>query len=255
MLKKIILAIALVATASFATWDKFPVLETHKGQVKVGEYFGMPNHEHMIDEIYAGARFTVIQNLELATLLNFRVLTIHETDDNSVEDDGITGIDNIPLMIRYQFMPILNAFLDITFPTGTKKLCGTDRHFEFHFGAQFSEKFGIMTLGTELGLKMDTKGKDKKTGPWRLNIGAEGDISATDMLTPYLGLDLFVLLGEDQMDNDRTGDLGVEPYVGLLITFNKILALDISTRITMGEDYYRTDDVGMYFDVHLNINF
>ena len=36
MLKKIALATALLATASFATWDKFPVLEANKGQAEVG---------------------------------------------------------------------------------------------------------------------------------------------------------------------------------------------------------------------------
>ena len=32
MLKKLCLAAAFCATASFATWDKFPVLENHKGE-------------------------------------------------------------------------------------------------------------------------------------------------------------------------------------------------------------------------------
>ena len=254
MLKKIILAIVLVATASFATWDKFPVLETHKGQVKVGELFGMPNDNTMIDELYAGVRFTIIQNLELATIFNFRVLTAYENEDNEINEGG-TGIDNIPLMIRYQFTPILNAFLDITFPTGSKKFRGTDRPFVFHFGGQFSEKFGTFALGTELGFQMETKGEDKKTDPWKLNIGAEGDISATDKLTPYFGLNLFVFLGEDERDNERTGDLGLEPYAGLLIKFNKTFSLDLSARLNIGEEYFNTEDVGMYFDAHLNINF
>ena len=42
MFKKIALAAALTATASFATWNYFPVLENHKGQAKVGFTYGLP---------------------------------------------------------------------------------------------------------------------------------------------------------------------------------------------------------------------
>ena len=35
MLKKIVLAAAVAVSTSFATWDYFPVLESHKGQAKL----------------------------------------------------------------------------------------------------------------------------------------------------------------------------------------------------------------------------
>lgn len=253
MLKKIVLATALVATASFATWDKFPVLETHKGQVKVGEVYGLPSDKTSMDDIYAGVRFTVVQNLELATLFKYRVFTDFDGHD------GPDGIYNLPLMVRYQFMPVLNAFLDVDFPIGEEDI-GQRDGFGFHFGAQFSQKFGIVALGSELGLQLETRGDDKTTPPWTLNLGLEGDFEVSSMLTPYVGIDLYMLLGKTTVDGDnigdsRTGDLGVAPYLGLVFAFNQMFALDASARFQFGEDFYGTDDTQMYFDLHLNINF
>ncbi|WP_295678392.1 transporter [uncultured Fibrobacter sp.] len=253
MLKKIILATALVATASFATWDKFPVLNTHNGQVKIGEVYGMPSDDDSMDDIYAGVRFTIIQNLELGTIFKYRVFT----DNNGV--DGPDGIYNLPIMVRYQFMPIMNAFLDVSLPIGEESI-GQSDGFGFHFGAQFSQKFGILNFGSELGLLMETRGDDKTTPPWTLNLGVEGDFEVTQLLTPYIGIDLLMYLGKKTIDGDnvgenRTGDLSVAPYLGIVFTFSKMFSLDFSGKFQFGEDFYGYDDVQMYYDLHLNINF
>ena len=60
MFKKIALAAALVATASFATWDKFPVLEQGKGQAAVGINDLMQDKGNQLS-LGAKGRFTVIQ--------------------------------------------------------------------------------------------------------------------------------------------------------------------------------------------------
>ena len=88
MFKKIALATALVATASFATWDKFPVLENHKGQAKVGFTYGLPMDKVSTGDLYAGARYTVIPNLELGTVFNYKLFT--DVDGN----DGSDGMHN-----------------------------------------------------------------------------------------------------------------------------------------------------------------
>ena len=64
MLKKIVLAAALAATASFATWNYFPVQEAGKGQAELGFTYGMPAEKVSTGDLFAGVRFTVIQNLE-----------------------------------------------------------------------------------------------------------------------------------------------------------------------------------------------
>lgn len=252
MLKKVILATALVATASFATWDKFPVFPEHKGQAKVGDVYGMPRDKVSTDDIYVGARYTIIQNFELGTIFKYKIFT----DNDGV--DGSDGVFNLPIMARYQFMPIMNAFLDLELPIGEEEF--NRDGFGFHFGVQYSQTFGIVALGTEAGLQMETPGDDKWTSPWNLNLGAEGDFAVNNMLTPYIGLDLNIFIGKSSYDGksqgeNRTGDLGVEPYLGMAITLNQMLALDFSGRFKFGEDYYGHDEAEMFFDFHLNINF
>ena len=252
MLKKIILATALVATASFATWDKFPVLPEHKGQAKVGFVYGIPAEDVSTGDIYAGARFTVIQNLELGTIFKYKMFT----DVNG--NDGADGVFNLPIMARYQFMPVMNAFLDLDIPIGEEAF--NRDGLGVHLGVQYSQAFGMVALGTELGFQVETEGDDKYAAPWNLNLGAEADFNVNNMVTPYLGLDLNMFIGKASYDGkssgpNRTGDIGVEPYLGVAIAFNPMFALDLSGRFKFGEDYYGHDDTEMYFDAHLNINF
>lgn len=233
MFKKIALATALVATASFATWDKFPVLENHKGEAKVTEDYGMQDKASW-DEMSIGARFTVIPNLELGLVLGYHLFSNWDGDD--LEIDGLT---NLPIMVRYQFMPTMNAFLDVTLPIGNEDVVGDDGEIPFHFGVQYSQKMGIVDLGTELGLQIETAGDDKTTPPWTLNLGAEGDFAVSQMFTPYVGIDLYMLLGKFTFDGDSkgdsyTGDLLFNPYLGLGIQFNQMLSFDINASFLFG---------------------
>ena len=156
-------------------------------------------------------------------------------------------------------MPIMNAFLDVGFPTCSKDLCGDDDPFGFHFGVQFSQKFGIVDFGSELGLQLETKGEDKTTPPWDLNLGLEADFLVSDMLTPYVGFDFNMLLGKTTRDGknegeSRTGDLGIAPYVGLNIDFNPMLYLGFEFRFGVGEDYYGKD-TPIWLTVNFGVNF
>ena len=260
MFKKIALATALVATASFATWDKFPVLENHKGQAQVGDYYTMQD-KFSRDGLYVGARYTVITNLELG--LKFSYVLFSDWDGNDLKQDGI---DNLPLMVRYQFMPAMNAFLDVTLPIGNEDLVGKDKPFVFHFGAQYSQKMGMVNLGAELGLQLETEGDDKTTPPWTLNIGAEGDFAINQMFTPYVGIDLYMLMGKFTYDGESegdsfTGDLLFHPYLGINIAFNQMISLDISAAFLFGNsDAMRikcggNKETSTTLDAHVNINF
>ena len=261
MFKKIALATALVATASFATWDKFPVLENHKGQVKVSDYLLMQDKWSQ-DGSTLSARYTVVPNLELGLKLGYVFYTEWDGKDLDPKQEGF---DNIPLMIRYQFMPAMNAFLDVTFPTGSEDLYGKDKPFGFHFGAQYSQEFGMVSLGTELGLQLETAGDDKDTPPWTLNIGAEGDFAVSQLLTPYVGIDLYMLLGKFTHDGDNygdsyTGDLLFNPYLGITFSFNSVVSLDICASFLFGnkdamlvKSY--SDETQTVIEFSLGINF
>jgi len=239
MLKKIILATALVATASFATWDKFPVLEEHKGQAELGLKYKMQGDWSTMG-LFAGARFTVISNLELGVQVPYTVFT--DFDGHDMKADGL---NNIPLMVRFQFMPILNAFLDVDLPVGDEEV--SDDGWGFHFGAQFSQKFGIVNFGSELGLALRTEGDDKMSPPYTLNIGAEADFLVNDMLTPYVGIDFLMWLGETTHDGDKvpgsdqSGKFGLLPYGGLNIAIGSMFYVDLSASFGIGEDYFGKD--------------
>jgi len=242
MFKKIALAAALAATASFATWDYFPVLETHKGQAEIAAGYTMVDKNTQLS-LSAGARFTIIQNFEAGIVIPF-VLFNHYDGEDLKRD----GLGNIALMLRYQFMPIMNAFLDVGVPTCNKDLCGDDDPFGFHFGVQFSQKFGIVDFGSELGLALETKGENKTTPPWDMNLGLEADFVVNDMLTPYVGIDVNMLIGKYTVDGDNvgeshTGDMGFAPYLGLAININPMFYAGVQAQFCFGDDYYGEDMV------------
>lgn len=238
MLKKILLATALVATASFATWDKFPVKEAGKGQAKVGLDYQMQGEASGM-ELVAGARFSPIANLEIGTVFSYVLFTDYDGID------GPDGVENLPIMIRYQFMPTMNAFLDVDLPIGEEELSSDG--LGLHFGVQYSQGFGMVTLGSELGLEIRTEGDDEVSPPYVLNVGAEGDFAVNEMITPYVGADLYMLLGEKTHDgeelpgSDYSGTIGVHPYVGVGIAFNPMFTLDLFAGFGIGEDYYGED--------------
>ena len=254
MFKKIALATALVATASFATWDKFPVLEQGKGQAKAGVTYSKAGDWSGLD-LNLGARYTVVPNLEIGVAVPYTVFTKYDGND------GADGIKNIPLMFRYQFMPILNCFMDIDLPIGEEELMWHSQDgLGLHFGVQYSQNFGMVNLGSELGLAVQvTDGDDKTNPPWDLNLGVEGDFAVNEMITPYVGLDLNVLLGKasydgHDADESNTGDMGIAPYLGVGIAFNPMFTLDLCAWFGIGDDYYG-EDTNMSFSGTLFINF
>lgn len=238
MLKKIALATALLATASFATWDKFPVLEANKGQAEAGVSYMMAGDLSQLG-LFAGARYTVIPNLELATKIPFVLFT--DWDGNDLKQDGI---GNIPVMIRYQFMPIMNAFVDVDLPVGDETVA--DDGLGVHLGVQYSQNFGTVNLGTEAGFELRTEGDNEVSPPYVLNLGAEGQIPL-GMVTPYVGLDLAMWLGESTHDGDdvsledESGTIGLTPYLGANVGINEMFYADAQIRFGIGEDMYGPD--------------
>lgn len=254
MFKKIVLAAALAATASFATWDYFPVQEAGKGQVELANTSTMHGKATTLTETLR-ARFTIVQNFEAGLALP--VLVNAWYDGKSDDDAG--GLMPIELMLRYQFMPIMNAFLDVDFPTCGKHACYDDDAFVFHFGAQFSQKFGMVDFGSELGLKLETKGKDKTTPPWTLNLGLEADFAVSETITPYVGLDLFMKLGKYTYDGknggeSHTGEMGVSPYIGLVANITPMFYLGGDIRLGFGENFYG-DDTLIAITIKAGLNF
>lgn len=236
MIKKIALAGALAATASFATWDKFPVLEANKGQAKVGVNYMMQGDWSGLD-IYAGARYTVVQGLELGLKIPYRVMAEYDGYD------GADGLRNLPLMVRYQFMPTMNAFADFILPVGEEEIDGDG--LGIHAGVQFSTGLNQMiSLGSEAGFKFETEGDDKYTPAYEVNVGAELDFAVMPQLTPYVGLDANIKVTDSEWNDhegDDSGDLGLWIYVGAGYAATEQIGLDLSFGFGVGEDYYGKD--------------
>ena len=237
MLKKIALVAAVAATASFATWNYFPVQEAGKGQAEIGVTDKMQDKLNQF-ALFAQARYTIIPNFELGVKVPFVLFT--HVDGHDLKQDGL---GDIPVMLRYQFMPIMNAFLDVSVPTCSEDLCGKEDPVGFHFGVQYSQNFGFVNFGSELGLKLETAGDDKTTPPWDMNIGLEGDFAVSEMFTPYVGVDFDMLIGKYTFDGDNvgeshTGDMGIAPYVGVGIAINPMFYVDLNAKFGFGEDIY-----------------
>jgi hypothetical protein len=253
MFKKIALAAALAATASFATWDYFPVKEAGHGQAQISEKVKMQGKSSK-DIVELGVRYSIIQNFEAGLKVPVTVLSYYDG-----KNDERNGLGNLELMLRYQFMPIMNAFLDVGFPTCSKDICGNDDPFGFHFGVQYSQNFGLVNFGSELGLKLETAGDDKTTPPWDLNIGLEADFAVSQMFTPYVGADIDILIGKYTFDGDNygkshTGDLGIAPFLGLNIAINPMFYVDLSAKFGIGDDYYG-DKTPIWLTGKFGINF
>lgn len=233
MLKKILMGTAVLAASSFATYNYFPVPQAMSGEASLLADFSIQDKWKGLDLAVKG-RFVPVQNLELFLKFPFAVVT--RWDGNDVDKEGTK---NLTFGGRYQVIPTVAVFLDITFPTGKDKI--NDDGFNFYFGGQFSQKLGTVDLGTEVGLSITTEGDDKYKPPMELKLGAELDFAISQAITPYVGLDLNILLNNPKSHGhqlgETSGDVGVFPYLGATFQMNQTLSLDVNATLGFGKDY------------------
>lgn len=253
MFKKIALASILIATASFASWDLFPVLPKHQGEAQVSV-----NHQVFNSQIYnyankayepynqnslsvnAQARFSVIQNLELGLSLSYRFYT--EAQYSDVEADGL---GNLTFMARYQFLPKMNVFFDVTAPTGDESYnyYSLMDVWSFAGGLQFSTPVNSMVnLGSELGLTLDTRSKREKSN-LGITASVETDFTVLPQFTPYIGANLLVDLGtfnsKDGYELSEGGQVGTWVTVGTKLDLSQRLNLNASYGFGIGDHYFK----------------
>ena len=234
MLKKIILGAALLVSASFATYSTFPVPQAMSGEARITSDFIIHDKWKGMD-LAAKGRFVPVQNLELYLKLPFRVLSRYDG-----KSDKKTGMKNLTFGARYQIVPMVAAFLDVTFPTGKSKF--SDDGFEFYFGGQFSKDFGAVALGTEAGLSITTEGDNHKKPPMSLTLNAELDPNVSEVVSPYFGVTMNIILNDEKYRGHKhvetSGDVGVSPYVGTGIKINQIFSLDFCVTLGLGDEDY-----------------
>ncbi len=235
MLKKILLGAAILATSSSATYSYFPVPKANSGEAKIIADFSMQDKWKGLD-LTAKGQFVPVQNLELFLNLPFAVVT--RWDGNDVDQERMK---NMTFGGRYQITPIFAAFLDVDFPTGKKQYDGDG--FVFYFGGQYSQDFGSIALGTELGLSITTEGGDKIKPPMELRLAAELDPKVSETVSPYFGLSLKILLNDPKNNGHKadntSGDIGIFPYAGATLKLNQTLSVDFNASLGLGKDYLR----------------
>ena len=111
MFKKIALASAIAASAAFATWDYYPVLDAGKGSAAAGLYYDWDNDWSQAG-LKVGARYSLIQNLELS-LQSWGYQFWGETDCNGCANGG-DGLRDLIIGARYGLAPMITAFVDVT---------------------------------------------------------------------------------------------------------------------------------------------
>ncbi len=233
MLKKILLGAAMLATSSFATYSQFPVPQANSGEVKVYTDFTMQDKRKAWDLGLKG-RFVPVQNLEIWLQLPFTLMTRWGGEDTKGD-----GMKNLTFGGRYQITQNVAAFLDMTFPTGKKRI--NDDGLTFNLGAQYSQNFGTIDLGSELGFIFHTEGSDKFKAAPELHLNVEVDPIVSQTISPYIGLDLYIVVGDPKFDGHKSGDtsgnVGVFPYLGANFKITEIFSADLCAIFGFGKDY------------------
>ncbi|MBR4785127.1 MAG: hypothetical protein IK012_07730 [Fibrobacter sp.] len=182
MFKKIILASMLAVVSSFADEDEYKVLEAHKGRVSFGTsyrtYEVRDVNYHLVD-IGVNARYTVIQNLELALDIPYRVFNYW-----SGNDDYMVGFGNLSFSAAYQFISKMNVFAGVSAPVEDL----SNDAWTFNAGLRFSTEINrLIDFGALLGVVSATKGKDDYV-PVVGVADAKLFFNVTPQFTPFVGM-------------------------------------------------------------------
>ncbi len=221
MFKKIILALALLAGASFATWDYYPIPDSSYGSFEAGLYYDK-DHRWSQAGVKVGARFTMVKHLEIS-FTGWGYQFWNEEDCANCINGG-DGLRDLTIGGRYEVAPMVTAFLDFNLPVGRDEHDGYNTHppsngeFSMYLGAQFSvpTKLKGFKFGTEGGIlwgfehderhyaghHSDERGLD-------IHLGAEAAYTIPDVgLTPYLGFLLKFRLTESEWYDGHDNEYG-----------------------------------------------
>ena len=193
MFKKVFLAIALAMSASFATWDYYPIPDSSHGSVEAGLYYDW-DHAWSQAGLKMGARFTMIKSLEIA-LIGWGYQFWNEEDCSGCVNGG-DGVRDLTLGVRYEVAPMVTAFLDINIPVGEDESEGYGTHppsnneLSLYLGAQASAPLNVKGLkfGAEAGFLWGFEHDNHERG-LDFHLGTEVGYTIPNVgLTPYIGL-------------------------------------------------------------------
>lgn len=234
MLKKFATALALIGSTSFATWDYFPVLEAGRGTAEGGLYYDWDGDWSQAG-LNIGARYSVIDNLELS-LQGWGYQFWSETDCKGCKEEG-DGLRDLTIGARYQFLPIVNAFVDLHLPIGNDD---PGRHpssdeIALYIGAQYSmaiPQVPGLVFGTEGGFLWGFEHDNVERG-LEIHMGGEVDYTIANIgLTPYIGTQFKLRLTESTWEgtdeNGKKAEYGADDNGDnqIIIWFGASYAID-----------------------------
>jgi len=200
-MKKVLAATLLCAVSSFATWDLFPAQEAGKGEAKVAFGYAMPQDKVSAMGIALGARYSIIEGLEAALMLNnyYGAGYVISSDCNgdpckNAKGDDVVGLATPVVGVRYWLPMGLGVAVDAILPFGSEPIVGDEPQFGLNAGVQFSKNFtGELSFGSEAILNVinneEHGGKTVNMG-MNLNLAVEVDYSVGGGVTPWVGIDL-----------------------------------------------------------------
>ncbi len=274
MFKKIILALALLAGASFATWDYYPIPDSSYGSFEAGLYYDK-DHRWSQAGVKVGARFTMVKHLEIS-FTGWGYQFWNEEDCANCINGG-DGLRDLTIGGRYEVAPMVTAFLDFNLPVGRDEHDGYNTHppsngeFSMYLGAQFSvpTKLKGFKFGTEGGILWgfeyderhyaghysDERGLD-------IHLGAEAAYTIPDVgLTPYLGFLLKFRLTESEWYDGHDNEYGYGDrksrqfnlWLGASYAINKMI--EVKAHFIFRHEKYRgIEDVESPFHLGGNAN-
>lgn len=240
MFKRIILATALAISASFATWDYYPIPDSTHGSAEAGLYYDW-DHDWSQAGIKMGARFTMIKSLEIA-LTEWGYQFWNETDCSGCVNGG-DGVRDLTIGVRYEVMPMITAFLDLNLPVGDDKDAGegsnppSSNETSLYLGAQLSAPTNLagFKFGTEVGFLWGFEHENHERG-LDIHLGAEMAYTVPKVgVTPYIGFLLKYRLSESVWyeDNRDETEHGYDDRRSRQYNLWFGLAYDISPLITV----------------------
>lgn len=252
MFKKILLATAVAASASFATYNYFPVGSAHQGQVDfVGVYVW--NDDFSTLQFPVSVKFNIINNLEVSVQkLGYVAWSeLKDCEDLPVgcpDNDGFTGMT---VGARYQFMetrpftPLLAGALDVHLPLSSEDVTSGYDPFGFYAAVQYIQIFSReIILGSELGFdylfedEYTYMGVDqKKEEGLQMSLKAELDYSFSFGLTPWIGFEFNKKFTEDKINGEDNGgdDHQMDFRVGGSFKFTKMFMVKANYIYSIGD--------------------
>ncbi len=248
MFKKIALAMAVVASSSFATYTYFPVGNAGTGQVEIGYAHSWEEHDASSNTLFVKGEYVVMPNLELS-LLGLGYVFMDDGIDGTDDTDGFTAMT---IGARYQFMPFLIGALDVELPLSSDDFGDYDP-FGLFVAVQYTQEFiPNLVLGSEAGVEYKFEDDDTDEG-LLLKVQAELDYTIASLgLTPWVGLEFDYRLTDTEFAShsaDDSGDNSISFWVGGSYAINQMFAVKANFILTRG-DFGDSETVNAALDIN-----